>query len=189
MSSWNPFNWFGSNFWRKHKELGEQFNQWDINTEKQLKTDIKDLVDGKRLNILFIGAVSSGKSSTINSIFSIINGRRSCRSNAGCFRESFTTKYREIQGEGEFKNIFFFDTSGIEDQNGPSIRDVDDAVSGGKKPGEKFVAQDSSTDVEKNKNLEAHCIIYVLDAENVKHGLRMSTKKKLEDIVRTDHHG
>lgn len=187
--TWNPFKWLFGSIWRKHNELGEKFNRWDINTEKQLKTDIKALVGEERLNIMLVGAVGSGKSSTINSICSIMNGRISCRTNAGSYGESFTTKYSEIKGEGEFENIFFYDTSGIEDQSGPSTRDVEDAVNGGRKPGDKFVAQESSTEVEKNEDLEIHCIIYVLDAENVKHGLRMSTKRKLEDVVRTVREG
>lgn len=185
MPFFNPFNLFGPKLWRKHKELGEQFNQWNDITEKQLKTDIKKLVAGERLNILFVGAIKSGKSSTINSICSIMNGRITCLTNSGSLGESFTTKYLEIKGEGDFKNIFFYDTSGIEEQNGPGTKDVENAVNGCKKPGDKFVAQESSVDKERNKNLEIDCIIYVLDAENIKQGLRMTTRKALEDIDRT----
>lgn len=164
--------------------MGGKFNGWNTETENKLKIDIEKTVGGKPLNILLVGAASNGKSSTINSIFSIMNGRISCRSNAGSLGESFTIKYRQIQGNGPFENIFFYDTSGIEEQNGPTTQDIEDALSGGKKPGVKFVAQEKSKDNEKKKELEIHCIIYVLDAESVKHGLRMSTRKKLEDIVK-----
>lgn len=184
----NPSNWFRS-VWRKHKDLGEKFNKWNTETENKLKADIEKLVDGKPLNILLVGAASNGKSSTINSIFSIMNERIACRSNAGSLGESFTTEYRQIQGIGSFQNIFFYDTSGIEEQNGPSIQDIEDALKGGKKLGKKFVAQEPAKDNEKKKSLEIHCIIYVLDAESVKHGLRMSTRKKLEDIVKAVREG
>ncbi|XP_060557844.1 uncharacterized protein LOC132718216 [Ruditapes philippinarum] len=137
MSLWNPYNWFRSKVWRTHKDLGGKFNGWNTETENKLKIDIEKTVGGEPLNILLVGAASNGKSSTINSIFSIMNGRISCRSNAGSLGESFTIKYRQIQGNGPFKNIFFYDTSGIEEQNGPTIQDIEDALSGGKKPGVK----------------------------------------------------
>ncbi|XP_040927929.1 interferon-induced protein 44-like [Betta splendens] len=120
--------------WRTLPESKEMFNFL-----KQYKPQNEQVT---RLRILLHGPVGAGKSSFINSVDSVFQGRVAVRAPMDATSgESFTQKYKtyKIRKEPQsFYNFIFNDIMGFESDRGVQVEDVKLALMGHVKEGYRF---------------------------------------------------
>lgn len=178
--------------WRKQKVLE---GGWKKDVQDTLLRRIKDLLNEKTINVVFFGPISSGKSSLINSFGSIGANRITCKSSTGTEGTSHTLHLLRINKINGFENIMFYDTMGVEegDDNGLSPTVAKLVSEGAVQPnqmlkniGEEATdkeAKDKEATKKVNNDAKMNCVVYVLDAENIKNGLKEDHKKKIDEIV------
>ncbi|XP_053392122.1 interferon-induced protein 44-like [Mercenaria mercenaria] len=172
--------------WRKYGCLE---GEWDKKYSDTLLDEIQQtsakLKSGK-LNIMMIGQVQSGKSSTINSFFSIAEGQITSRVRVGKSDSSYSIDFHIVPGEGELEHIVFHDTMGIElaENQGIHIDDISSATKGQLKPGYQFNPM-APAKVEKpdvDRRCVIHCVIYIVDAENIFSEIVQSFETRIKEL-------
>ncbi|XP_046696325.1 interferon-induced protein 44-like isoform X3 [Silurus meridionalis] len=130
----------------------------------------------EQLNFLLYGLVGAGKSSTINTIRSIFEGRLyvNCLAAAGS-----TTSQTLSFGSYNFKNdegsfpFAFYDVMGAEAKAGVNTQDIISALKGHMKEGYKFIsnAPVSESDLYYNRNPslsdQMHCLVNIIAADRI----------------------
>ncbi|KAI5628584.1 interferon-induced protein 44-like isoform X2, partial [Silurus asotus] len=132
----------------------------------------------EQLNFLFYGLVGAGKSSTINTIRSIFEGRLyvNCLAAAGS-----TTSHTLSFGRYRFKNekksfpFAFYDVMGAEaeEKAGVNTQDIISALKGNMKEGYKFISNgpvsESDQCYKRNPSLDdqMHCLVNVIAADKI----------------------
>ncbi|XP_053392125.1 uncharacterized protein LOC128554839 [Mercenaria mercenaria] len=174
------------NSWRKYGSLeGEWDKKYSDTLLDEIEKTTAKLNPGK-LNIMMIGQVQSGKSSTINSFFSITEERIASRAKVGKSEASYSLDLHVIPGEGKLQHIVFHDVMGIElgEKQGVHIDDISSAVNGQLKPGYKFnpMAPANVQGTEVDESLMIHCVIYIVDAENIFSETVQSFQTKIKDL-------
>lgn len=166
--------------WRKYNGLKEK--NWSPEYEKQLQGYFSTIEE--QINLLFVGQISSGKSSTINSLISIANKRISERSKAGEGEKSFTIHFQVIRGSGIFENINFYDFMGLEvsEKDGARKDDIVNATTGSISPGVALNPASNSDTCTADESRKIHCMIYVVDAQNAEFGNVKDFKDKISKI-------
>ncbi|XP_060597279.1 uncharacterized protein LOC132751161 [Ruditapes philippinarum] len=164
--------------WRTHKILSDG---WTEKVHKALLDDIANKLK-ENINVVFIGPVASGKSSLINSYFTTVLNRITSKAPAGRGLTSHTLHLHQIRAVNQLKNITFYDTMGLEEAAGKGLQTerAQQIAKGEIEPGTKL-DKDIVDTVEK-KELFQHCIVYVLDGENIKLGLKEDLRKKIAEI-------
>lgn len=175
--------------WRDFKELRKG---WDKEYDKQLLQMIKsqtemvlgkDGVDSKTVNIVLVGYIKSGKSSTINSFFSIVNKRISRRAKSGNKTTSFTKNYHSYNLMNELENIILIDTMGIESTPGDGVLtcDIQGCLNGDVEEGYQFDPKKGKENPLRMEENEAHCVMYCVDAETIMEEIP-GFRKKMQDV-------
>lgn len=100
---------------------------WNYSLEKKIKIDIEQIKPKGTPNILLSGPVGSGKSSFINAVFSIGEGKRVSRAQTGSSASSYTTEYKGYTQKTLLKNFILRDTMGIEPNNDVGFH-IDDFI-------------------------------------------------------------
>lgn len=174
------------NPWRTYNDLKGQ--EWPKMYEETLK---KTIANRKvKVNLIFVGQVQSGKSSTINSLLSIEENELTERAKAGESDKSLTIQFNVIHGENMLENVTFCDLMGLElaEGRGLSIEDIQNASEGCIVPGETLNPLKPQAKCEPIASLQSHCVVYIMDAENVSCGMSKDFKKKIaqiEEILKT----
>ncbi|XP_053352246.1 interferon-induced protein 44-like [Clarias gariepinus] len=172
--------------WRK-----VQWGQKDL-LLKSLKS-FKICNEVKELRYLVYGPVGAGKSSTINTIRSIFEGRQfvnclaaaeSTKSHTLCFES-----YRFANKKESFPFIFY-DIMGAEAEDGVLTQDVISALKGHMKEGYTFnpdtPMSESNLYYNQNPSLsdQMHCLVYVVPADKIS-VMEEAFLKKLESVRKT----
>lgn len=179
--------------WRPYTDLKKGWSkEYDKDILKNIKnsTDAimaKSYIDSDKVNIMLIGYIQSGKSSTINSIFSILDGRISNRSKSGDKQKSLTKKYMSYNLESELKHIVLFDTMGIELAPGDGVADADikKGVKGHLEEGHEFGQDKTKDSLEESFRVnkrEIHCVVYCVDAETIFQETIPGFTKRMQDV-------
>ncbi|XP_027008219.2 interferon-induced protein 44-like [Tachysurus fulvidraco] len=147
----------------------------------------------QELRFLVCGPVGAGKSSTINTIRSIFEGRQfiDCLAAAGT-TTSHTLSYERIQitnKEGSFP-FAFNDIMGAETDSGVLSEDIISALKGHIKEGYTFNSQtplsESSPYYNKNPTLsdQMHCLVFVMPADTISTQAQ-KVLKKMKSVVKS----
>ncbi|XP_060559104.1 uncharacterized protein LOC132719360 [Ruditapes philippinarum] len=159
--------------WRDHKDLREG---WRNEYFKEILQNIKytaekaqssDSVDSDTVNILMLGYVNSGKSSTINSIFNTVHGRICKRAKSGEIDPPFTQKYMSYKLDRELDRIILYDTMGFDYAPGQGILidDIKSCIKGDVEDGYHFNAlRKKEREWCRFKGREIDCVVYCVDA-------------------------
>ncbi|XP_053391814.1 interferon-induced protein 44-like [Mercenaria mercenaria] len=149
-------------------------DKWNEHLYEQLIEDVRTIKFGagiERAGILLCGPVQSGKSSLVNSIFSISKGRPAYVSAAVASERSVTLKYIKAPDDSAFKNFEIRDTAGLAEGQGLgfNIQDLAYALNGNIKADYKFQGEEPINESDKffvqtpsNKD-KSHCLVIVLD--------------------------
>ncbi|XP_028846266.1 uncharacterized protein LOC114796429 isoform X2 [Denticeps clupeoides] len=156
---------------------------WDLPGRNKLESQIRDFSlqnpDVSRLRILLHGPIGAGKSSFINSINTVFQGRVTTSALvASEFGVSFTKKYNVHKfrnGSSGFLPFIINDTMGLEKGKGQGvdIRDIISALTGHIKDNYKFnpvsPLTDEHSEYNKNPNLsdKVHCLVSILPADKI----------------------
>ncbi|KAK2833579.1 hypothetical protein Q5P01_017468 [Channa striata] len=147
----------------------------------------------KHLRILLHGPVGAGKSSFINSVESVLQGRVTGRAlTDAASGKSFTKKYKtyEIQNDpGSFYSFIFNDTMGFDEtpNNGVHVDDVKLALTGHVKEGYEFDPKKPLKEEDEGYNScptlddKVHVLVSVLPASLVS-SLSDGAVKKMRDV-------
>ncbi|XP_062579542.1 interferon-induced protein 44-like [Saccostrea cucullata] len=138
--------------------------------------EFEDNSDISHVNILLSGRISSGKSSFFNTIDSVIKGRLSLRSRAGCASSSLTKSLDvyKVKRKGTSKSFNFrmIDCRGLEEDQSLNSRDVEAILDGHVMDGYVFnqstpITKDNAK-FRKDPTLadRVHCVIFVVDGSN-----------------------
>ncbi|XP_053388535.1 interferon-induced protein 44-like, partial [Mercenaria mercenaria] len=141
---------------------------------KQLIEDVRTIkfrAGIERAGILLCGPVQSGKSSLINSIFSISEGRPAHVSPAFALERSVTLQYIKAPDDCAFKNFEIRDTAGLSEGQGLgfNIEDLEYALNGNIKAGYEFKGGVPIQETDPyfadspSKEDKSHCLVIVLD--------------------------
>ncbi|XP_028460522.1 interferon-induced protein 44-like [Perca flavescens] len=107
---------------------------WEDKRDLQHVKDYKPQTDGQQLRILLHGPVGAGKSSFINSVQSVLQGRMYAQAlventSHGCFTKRYTT-YKIKKGPKTFYPFVFNDIMGLDPFKGVPVDDVKLALKG-----------------------------------------------------------
>ncbi|KAJ8367661.1 hypothetical protein AAFF_G00313910 [Aldrovandia affinis] len=149
-------------------------------TLEKLRTFTSGNPDVGKLRILLNGPVGVGKSSFINSINNIFQGRSTTSALAdGIGGKSFTKKYTTYFTDdpsmpGSTYSFAFTDVMGLEGDQGVCTSDIINAMKGHVKEGYEFnprapLSKDDSYWYNNSPSLEdqAHCLVTVVDANKI----------------------
>lgn len=141
-------------------------------------------VNSKTINIMMLGYVQSGKSSTINSIFCILDNRISKRAKSGDCDVSYTQKYDSFRGEKELNDIILFDVMGVEAVHNQGIltEDIEMCLDGNVEESYKFDPRSKKRIEGKVFGQEIHCVMYCIDAESIFQEVIEPVQKKMQEI-------
>ncbi|XP_053389155.1 interferon-induced protein 44-like [Mercenaria mercenaria] len=173
--------------WREYDFLEDN---WDKKYSDTLLAEIYETTAKYgRLNIMMLGQVQSGKSSIINSYFTITEKRIASRTKVGKADSSFSLEFHAVPGEGQLKHIVFHDVMGLElaDDQGIHMDDISSAAKGKLQPGTQFNPLAPAKVQDAADDRVIHCVIYIVDAENIFSevvGSFKSKVKKMENILK-----
>ncbi|XP_048734698.2 interferon-induced protein 44-like isoform X1 [Ostrea edulis] len=157
------------------------------------------------VNFLLMGRISSGKSSFVNTVDSVLKGRLSIRSRAGCSGSSLTKSldiYKLKTSKQQPLNFRLYDCRGLEEEQSLNSRDVEAILDG-------HVLHDyvfnQSTPITKdcikfrkdpNMADRVHCVLFVIDgsippeitmSQNVEKQIKefqeMMNRKKIPQLI------
>ncbi|KAJ8387378.1 hypothetical protein AAFF_G00157550 [Aldrovandia affinis] len=180
-----------SEFWTPWREMS-----WSDREEtlEELRTFTSGNPNVGKLRILLNGPVGAGKSSFINSINNIFQGRSTTSALAdGIGGGSFTKKYKthlikNPNMPGSTYSFAFNDVMGLEGDQGVCTSDIINAMKGHVKEGYKFnpsapLSQDDSYWYNDSPSLEdqVHCLVTVVDANKIAI-MKDEMVKKLREI-------
>ncbi|XP_046696429.1 interferon-induced protein 44-like isoform X1 [Silurus meridionalis] len=130
----------------------------------------------EELHFLLYGPVGAGKSSTINTIETIFEGRPfvNCQAAAGS-TTSHTLSFERYRFEDEERSFpfAFYDVMGAEEKAGVNTQDIISALKGHMKEGYKFISNAplSESDHYYNRNPslgdQMHCLVNVIAADRI----------------------
>lgn len=151
------------------------------NTTSVLK---KEDVGSETINIMMLGYVQSGKSSTINSIFCILDNRISKRAKSGDSEDSFTQTYDSFRGEKQLDDIILYDVMGVEavKHQGILTEDIRMCMKGEVEESYQFDPRSQKRIDGKVFGKEIHCVMYCVDAESIFQEIIEPVKKKMQEI-------
>ncbi|XP_026994457.2 interferon-induced protein 44-like isoform X1 [Tachysurus fulvidraco] len=143
--------------------------------EEKLRNFKLDSTDVKFVRILIVGEVGAGKSSFINSVNNVFQGRITSGALAGSCGTSFTKKYKThyIKGKGGSRLPFAFnDIMGLERDGtvGICVDDIISAIKGQIEEGYNFNPLHPASEKDsKNRKVsdQTFCLVNVLDANKV----------------------
>lgn len=175
--------------WRDYKDLR---NGWDREYCQELLAKIKetttsilgyDNVYSETVNIVMLGYVQSGKSSTINSIFSITDREITKRTKA-FWDVSWSKKYDSFPGERELNDIVLFDNTGIDGVPNymVSMEDIISCINGQIEDNYHFDPRSKKEKVNNVLDEEMHCFMYCVDAESVFPEIIETVQKRMQEI-------
>ncbi|XP_047671052.1 interferon-induced protein 44-like isoform X2 [Tachysurus fulvidraco] len=160
------------------KPVMKEWRKVDWKQERMLKSlkTFQICNEVQELRFLVCGPVGTGKSSTINTIRSIFEGRQfiDCLAASGT-TTSHTLSYQRFQiaNEGRTFPFAFNDIMGSEKDSGVLNEDIISALKGHIKEGYPFNAQtplsESSLYYNKNPTLsdQMHCLVFVMPADTI----------------------
>lgn len=168
--------------WREYEILE---NGWKGQVQETLLNNINGLLKENKINVVFFGPISSGKSSLINSYSSIGAKRICCRTQTGTDITSHTLHLKQIENIKGLDNLTLYDTMGLEegDDKGLSPATAKSVTEGGIKAGQMLKNDKETADTVNDEKMKQNCVVYVLDAENIKNGLKEDHKKKIAQII------
>ncbi|XP_060566668.1 uncharacterized protein LOC132725549 [Ruditapes philippinarum] len=178
--------------WRSYNDLNDGWKENYYLTllskigEKTTKVLNKPDVSSDTVNIMLLGYVQSGKSSTINSFYSILDKEICKRAKSGESTTSFTQKYTSYKLEDKLDKIVLYDIMGIElgPNQGVLVKDIQGCIVGDIKHDYKFnpCAEHKSTSDKDLERKEIHCVMYCVDAESVDEDVIPGFETKMQDI-------
>ncbi|KAF1377031.1 hypothetical protein PFLUV_G00217660 [Perca fluviatilis] len=180
-------------FWRK-KERKEteappflskpwrEINWGDNQRDLQYVKDYRPQTDGQQLRILLHGQVGAGKSSFINSVQSVLQGRMYTQAlvdntSHDCFTKGYTT-YNIQKGPETFYPFVFNDIMGLS-PTGVQVNDVKLAMMGKVKDGYGVVRGVPFYNNHPTDNDKVHVLVCVIDANTV-----TCMHKEIEEKIR-----
>lgn len=179
--------------WRHYKDLD---NGWGRNHYMKLLKNIQDTtnhvlaldgVNSKTVNIMMLGCVQSGKSSTIDSFYSILKQRIIKMARSGYSSFSFTQKnisYATYELEDELEQIVLFDImeNEVVVNEDVLVDDIKSSIKGGIKYYFQEEVNLNSTYEEDILRNEIHCVMYCVDAEMLEGDITPYFKRKMQAI-------
>ncbi|XP_053193445.1 interferon-induced protein 44-like [Scomber japonicus] len=155
-----------------------EINWGDKQSTLQYVNDYKPHIEGRYLRILLHGPVGAGKSSFINSVKSVLQGKMcgaALVANIGgdCFTKKFTTYKIEKGNPSTFYPFVFNDIMGLDPSKGVLVDDIKLALMGHVKDDYRFNPErtlsegDPSYNTEVSPNNEVHVLVCVIPADTV----------------------
>ncbi|KAJ8361691.1 hypothetical protein AAFF_G00430930 [Aldrovandia affinis] len=194
----NLFSWFSSPVMENScSEFSTPWREMSWSEREDTLEELRTFTSGNpnvgRLRILLNGPVGAGKSSFINSINNIFQGRPTIFAEADATGgKSFTKKYKTCFIEntdmpGSTYSFAFNDVMGLEGDHGVCTSDIINAMKGHIKEGYKFnpsspLSQDDSYwYVSPSLEDQAHCLVTVVEANKIAI-MNDDTARKLREI-------
>ncbi|XP_053406323.1 interferon-induced protein 44-like [Mercenaria mercenaria] len=183
--------------WRAMKEKwGPGFSQKLQDETKSISIECGDV---KKPGLLLLGPIKAGKSTFINSIFSIGKGRLVNKAYTGSANKSFTVSFTRYRGTGLLKNFRLCDTMGVEDdeEEGFHVSDIVHLIEGHIRDNYKFNPRSALTSKDHAYNPcpkpeeKIHCVVFVIDAlvlssGSISNGMRRKIHHLQEEIRKRD---
>ncbi|XP_053387513.1 interferon-induced protein 44-like [Mercenaria mercenaria] len=168
-------------------------SEWNESMYDELLNEIGHIrinEKGRKGGILLCGPNQTGKSSLVNTVFTICNGRPANVSTAMFSQKSVTSNYLRLAAHGSLNNFIITDTKGLLEPKGSGLN-VDDvlfSLRGNIKNGYKF--EDHPIERENKdffnaspkKEDESHCLVFIVGVDMLE-TFSMKYLNKIKEIV------